>query len=116
LKYHSRYYRQGTVNSATARAFDEVSYNLDYLQRKGIPRGPRGDHLQSLVLCCRRAVLEAVGGFELGGLTKKRWPPRLPCPRRSRPLVWRSSKSLSIRLLILSTPSGPTLPRVAGPG
>jgi len=67
LTYHSRYYRQETVNSADARAFDEVSYNLNYLEQKGIPRGPRGDHLQSLVLCSRRSVLEVVGGFELGG-------------------------------------------------
>ena len=41
-------------------------FNLDYLEIKGIPFGPRGDHLQSLVLCSRRSVLEAVGGFEVG--------------------------------------------------
>ncbi len=36
------------------------------LRRLGIAEGPTGAHLQSLVLCARREVLEAIGGFDLG--------------------------------------------------
>ncbi|WP_375427142.1 hypothetical protein [uncultured Sphingomonas sp.] len=36
------------------------------LRRLGIVEGPTGAHLQSLVLCARREVLEAIDGFGLG--------------------------------------------------
>jgi hypothetical protein len=42
---------------------DRLSCYWDFFRRRGIHPGPRGDHLQSLVLFARRAVLEAVGGF-----------------------------------------------------
>lgn len=36
------------------------------LRRLGIADGPTGAHLQSLILCARCEVLEAIGGFGLG--------------------------------------------------
>jgi hypothetical protein len=42
---------------------DRLSCYWDFFRRRGIDPGPRGDHLQSLVLFARRAVLQAVGGF-----------------------------------------------------
>ena len=36
------------------------------LRRLGVAEGPTGAHLQSLVLCARREVLAAIGGFGLG--------------------------------------------------
>src|SRR5271157_1377770 len=49
------------------RRVDFATFFLDYLKRHGIPHGPRADHLQSLILCTTRDVLEAVDGFNLGG-------------------------------------------------
>lgn len=36
------------------------------LTAAGLPEGRTGAHLQSLVLCMRRSVLEAIGGFTIG--------------------------------------------------
>jgi|SRR5271157_661343 len=49
------------------RRVDIATFFLDYMQRHGIPHGPKADHLQSLVLGATRKVLEAVDGFNLGG-------------------------------------------------
>jgi GT2 family glycosyltransferase/2-polyprenyl-3-methyl-5-hydroxy-6-metoxy-1,4-benzoquinol methylase len=45
---------------------DRLSCYRDYFRRQGIPPGPRGDHLQSLILFARREVLQAIDGFLLG--------------------------------------------------
>src|SRR5262249_19993193 len=45
------------------RPAERVDCYLDFFRRRGIAPGPRGDHLQSLVLFATRAVLERVGGF-----------------------------------------------------
>jgi GT2 family glycosyltransferase/tetratricopeptide (TPR) repeat protein/2-polyprenyl-3-methyl-5-hydroxy-6-metoxy-1,4-benzoquinol methylase len=45
---------------------DRLSCYRDYFRRQGIPPGPRGDHLQSLILFARREVLQAIDGFPLG--------------------------------------------------
>ena len=37
------------------------------LKAAGLPEGRTGAHLQSLVLCARAPVLEAIGGFPIGG-------------------------------------------------
>jgi hypothetical protein len=44
---------------------ERVECYFDYFRRHGIAPGSRGDHLQSLVLFARRAVLEAIGA-EIG--------------------------------------------------
>jgi hypothetical protein len=46
---------------------ERVPCYLDFLNRQGIPPGPRGDHLQSLILFARRDILEAIQGFPVGG-------------------------------------------------
>ncbi len=38
----------------------------EYMTRQGIKFGEMADHLQSLVLCLKREVLEAIGGFRTG--------------------------------------------------
>ena len=43
---------------------------LDFIAKQGIQAGEMADHLQSLVLCLRREVLETIGGFRLG-ITKE---------------------------------------------
>jgi len=48
------------------RRVDIASFFIDYLERHGIPPGPRADHLQTLILCTTRDVLEAIDGFNLG--------------------------------------------------
>jgi len=48
------------------RPADRVSCYLDFLAREGIDPGPKGDHLQSLVLFARREALEAIDGFPVG--------------------------------------------------
>ncbi len=45
---------------------DLATYYLSVLDGKGIPRGDSGYHLQSLMLCTTRAVLERVNGFDIG--------------------------------------------------
>jgi hypothetical protein len=45
---------------------ERVPCYLDFLRRHGIDPGPRGDHLQSLVLFARRTVLEQIDGFPIG--------------------------------------------------
>jgi hypothetical protein len=40
---------------------------MDFLRRHEIPCGSTGSHLQSLILCTTRSVLEAVNGFAVGG-------------------------------------------------
>ena len=47
-------------------AVDRLDCYLHFFKTKGILPGPRADHLQTLVLCARRDVLEAVGGFPAG--------------------------------------------------
>ncbi len=39
---------------------------LEVMNRRGIPAGASGEHLQSLILGSRREVLEAAGGFIVG--------------------------------------------------
>lgn len=46
---------------------NRVDAYLDFFQRKGIPRGTSGTHLRALVWAARRAVLEQIGGFPIGG-------------------------------------------------
>jgi hypothetical protein len=48
------------------RPAERVACYLDFLARHGIPPGPRGDHLQSLVLFAFHRVLRAAGGFPVG--------------------------------------------------
>jgi hypothetical protein len=66
----------------TGQPAERVPCYLDFLRHEGIEPGPKGDHLQSLVLFARRQVLEAMGGFPVGrdhgeaiaseiGITKK---------------------------------------------
>ncbi len=38
----------------------------EHMTRQGIRYGELADHLQSLVLCLKRATLEAIGGFRIG--------------------------------------------------
>lgn len=45
---------------------DRVPCYLDFFRRHDIPPGVKGDHLQSLILYARRAVLEAIRGFPVG--------------------------------------------------
>jgi hypothetical protein len=45
---------------------DRVACYQHFLRTQGIPPGPKGDHLQSLVLSARREVLEAIQGFPQG--------------------------------------------------
>jgi hypothetical protein len=53
-------------HQAAGRPADRVPCYLDFLARQAIDPGPKGDHLQSLVLFCRREVLGATGGFPVG--------------------------------------------------
>jgi hypothetical protein len=50
-------------HAVAGRPADRLSCYWDFFRRRGIDPGPRGDHLQCLVLFARRAVLEAIGGF-----------------------------------------------------
>jgi hypothetical protein len=50
-------------HAVDGRPADRLSCYWEFFRRRGIDPGPRGDHLQSLVLFARRPVLEAVGGF-----------------------------------------------------
>jgi hypothetical protein len=53
-------------HSVDGEPADRIPCYLDFFRRQGIPPGPRGDHLQSLILCARHDVLEAIQGFPLG--------------------------------------------------
>lgn len=55
-------------HTVEGRPTDRVDCYRDFFRRRGISPGVRGDHLQSLILFARRAVLERVGGFpQCGG-------------------------------------------------
>ena len=54
LKDYSGSYRQSWVTLPDNRRIDLASYYMDFLERNGTPHGPKGDHLQSLVLCTTR--------------------------------------------------------------
>lgn len=44
----------------------EMLHYRSFLTKQGIKFGEMADHLKSLVLCLRREVLEAIGGFRVG--------------------------------------------------
>lgn len=48
------------------RPAERLPTYFHFFARHGIDRGPRGDHLQTLVLFARRTTLEAIGGFPCG--------------------------------------------------
>lgn len=50
-------------HAVAGRPAERVDCYLDFFRRHGIPPGERGDHLQTLAVFARRAVLERVGGF-----------------------------------------------------
>lgn len=43
-----------------------ATFVCTHLRRLGIDPGVSAEHLQSLILCARREVLEAIGGFRIG--------------------------------------------------
>lgn len=59
-KFRGHELREHTIDGRPA---ERVACYLDFMRRRGIPPGPRGDHLQALVLFATRAVLERVSGF-----------------------------------------------------
>jgi hypothetical protein len=48
------------------KSAERVPCYLDFFRRHGIDPGPKGDHLQSLILFIRRQVLQAMQGFPVG--------------------------------------------------
>ncbi|MFO0824981.1 MAG: glycosyltransferase [Gemmataceae bacterium] len=63
-RFRGQVFKEHAINGMPA---ERVDCYLDFFRRQGIPHGPRGDHLQSLVLFATRVNLERVGGFPEGG-------------------------------------------------
>jgi glycosyltransferase involved in cell wall biosynthesis len=59
-RYRGHELKEHTINGQPA---ERVDCYLDFFRKKGITPGPKGDHLQSLILFATRAVLERIGGF-----------------------------------------------------
>lgn len=55
-----------TEHLVDGKAAGRVPCYLDFFQRHGIDPGPKGDHIQSLILFIRRQVLQAIHGFPVG--------------------------------------------------
>jgi hypothetical protein len=66
LQDYSGNYCQSWGTLVDGRRVDMASYYMDFLERNGIPRGSKGDHLQTLILATTKPVLEAVNGFTMG--------------------------------------------------
>ncbi|MGC8641948.1 MAG: hypothetical protein ACP5XB_18940 [Isosphaeraceae bacterium] len=67
LKDYTGPYCQSWITLDDGRRVDRATFYMEFLERRGIPCGPKGDHLQSLILCAPRSVLEAIDGFSIGG-------------------------------------------------
>ena len=57
--------RESTAHDLGEEAATTVDRYRSWLAARGIPEGPVGEHLQSLVLFTRRSVLEQIGGFPI---------------------------------------------------
>jgi hypothetical protein len=66
LKDYTGPYCQSWITLDDGRRVDRATFYMNFLDQRGIPCGPKGDHLQSLVLCTTRPILEAVNGFFIG--------------------------------------------------
>jgi hypothetical protein len=66
LKDYTGPYCRSWIMLDDGQRVDRATFYMNFLDQRGIPCGPKGDHLQSLVLCTTRPVLEAVNGFFIG--------------------------------------------------
>lgn len=62
-RFRGRQLRDHTIAGWPA---ERIDCYFAFFRRHGIPPGPKGDHLQTLVLFASRTVLERVDGFPIG--------------------------------------------------